>query len=116
MRSFKDGMQQRPAIASDARFALAPTASDFVNAMDLAIATSETQAIPTGAQFLQIAATKDVYAKFGTSGVTAAVPGDVTDGSAATLNPAMRRIPKGATHVALISAEACKATLEFWAA
>lgn len=100
--------------ANAARRAFLPPASDDVNALTLAANTSERTPIPTDAKFVQMSGTKDFYARFGNSSVTAAVPGDVQDGTAAVLNPAGRAIPAGVTHIAVVSAETAIVTFEFW--
>lgn len=97
----------------------APLASDYVNALALAAATSERQAIPAGANFVAFSTSAvtpvDFTAKFGDVAVTAAIPAaDIADGSASPLNPAARRIPTGATHVAVCASAATVMTLEFW--
>lgn len=111
MRSFFDAGQ---GAANASRRAFAPPPSDTVNALQLAANTSERVPIPAGATTVSIAATADVYVKFGNSSVQAAVPGDVTNGSASSLNPAARSIPSDATHIAAISEQAAKVTFEFW--
>ena len=97
------------------RGAAAPIVSDTIDARVLASNTAERHTSPTGALFVSFSATGDFYALFGTSGVTAAVPGsDVTDGTASELNPNARRIPDGVTHISLIAPEATVVTLAFW--
>ena len=92
------------------------SATDTAYAVVLAAGTSKVVSLPAGAAFVRVSAMADVWAKFGTSGVTAAVPSaDVTDGSAPVRNPDLRRVPSGATHLALVAEAACKASLEFWA-
>ena len=47
--------------------------------------------------------------------VTAAIPAaDVTDGSAPMLNPGIRQIPTGVTHIALIAPAATIVTIEVY--
>ncbi|WP_406858474.1 hypothetical protein ABEG18_12940 [Alsobacter sp. KACC 23698] len=93
----------------------APIATDYVDARVLGAGASEAHPIPSGAQMVNFSADGDFFAKFGTSIVTAAVPGaDVANGSASMLNPGTRRIPAGATHIALIASAARVVTLEFW--
>lgn len=100
------------------RGALAPQVSDYVDARVLGAGANEVHAIPAGAAFVNFSADGDFYVKFGTSNaVTAAVPAaDVTDGSAPILNPGSRRIPNGATHIALIAAAARVITMEWYGA
>ena len=100
---------------SSGRATFAPQPSDHVNAAVLAAATSENQAIPAGAVFVAFGADAIFYAKFGIAGVTAAIPsGDITDGTAPEVNPSVRRIPAGVTHVALISTTAQVVTLSYF--
>lgn len=97
------------------RAAMAPQPSDAPVAIVLAAGSSKAVAVPAGAAFVALSFTGDVWARFGAAGVAAAVPtADVTNGSAPVLNPDARRIPDGATHLALIAEAACKGSLEFW--
>ena len=94
------------------RAALAPPASDHVDARVLAAGVAETHTVPAGARYVVFSATADFYAKFGAA---AAVPAaDVTNGTASALNPTQRRIPDGATTIGLIAPAACVVTLSFW--
>lgn len=98
------------------RESIAPVASDFVDARVLAANTAERHTLPAGAAFVSFSADGDFYVRFGNNAVNAAVPAaDVTDGSASTLNPGVRRIPADATHVSIIAAATRVVTLEFWA-
>ncbi|WP_188411292.1 hypothetical protein [Agaricicola taiwanensis] len=98
-----------------ARGALAPLASDHVDARVLEGGSAETHVLPPGASHVIFSATGDFFAAFGTADVSALVPtGAVTDGAAAMLNPAARRIPAGATHIGLAAAQACIVTMEFY--
>lgn len=97
----------------------APLASDTVNAFSLAANTSKRQAIPADARFVAFSTSAvtpvDFVVKFGDNTVTAAIPAaDISDGTAAPLNPAARRIPTGATHLALCASAATVVTAEFW--
>lgn len=98
------------------REAFAPTPSDHVDARVLAANTAERHTIPAGAKFVSFSADGDFYAKFGDGTVNAAVPStDVTNGTGSALNPGVRRIVEGITHVSLIAAAARVITMEFWA-
>ncbi len=102
---------------SGSRGSLAPVQADTIDARVLAAGAAEVHAVPTGAQHVLFSATGDFFAKFGASGVAAAVPAaDVTNGSAPELNPAARRVPDGATHVALVAPAACTVTLSWYGA
>lgn len=84
--------------------------SDHIDAVDLGINTAESISIPDEARFVLFASTGDFYLKFDD---TAAVPGDVTDGSASELNPTMRYL-KGHTTIGLISPAACVVTVSYF--
>ena len=60
--------------------------SDQINARALAASSAETTTVPSGARFVIFSSTADFYAK---PNATATIPGDVTDGTACELNPAM---------------------------
>ncbi len=90
---------------------LAPT---YVNAKSLAANTSETDTIPTGANFVLFGANCNFYAK---PGATAAVPTDVTDGSASEANPQAWYIKSsltGMTQISVIAEGACLVTLSYY--
>ncbi len=86
--------------------------SDFVNARQLAANTAESFTVPTGADYVNISSNVDIYVNF-TSGGTATVPGDVTNGSACALNPQARAVIPGETY-SVISESAGHVTLEFY--
>lgn len=85
----------------------APT---YVNARSLAASVSETDSVPSGAQWVLFGATCDFYAK---TGASAAVPGDTTDGTAAELNPAAWRVT-GITQISVIASATCVVTLTYY--
>lgn len=68
---------------------LAP--SDHVDARSLSSGAAETLTVPDGANFVVFSCTGNFYAAYDT---TAAVPGDVADGTAAELNPTIRKLVK----------------------
>lgn len=108
MRSFTDGGQTRRAFA--------PLASDYIDVRVLAAATAERHTIPSGAKYVVFSADGPFYAKFGDSGVTAAIAAaDVTDGTGSTVNPEAREIPSGVTHISLIAVAATVVSLSFYA-
>jgi hypothetical protein len=110
MRAFLE-----PFPMSTNRGAMAPLPSDAPIAVVLAAGASKAVAVPADARFVGFSFTGDVWARFGAAGVSAAVPAaDVADGTAPVLNPDARRIPDGATHVALVADAACRGSLEFW--
>lgn len=61
--------------------------NDGVMARALAAAVAENIAVPAGARYARLAATQDIFATYGSTTSVAAIPGDVTDGSASELLP-----------------------------
>lgn len=103
--------------ADDGRASSFVQPSDTVNARVLAAAgTAELSAIPDGARYVGFAATADFFALFGDDEVVAILPAaDVTNGTAPELNPGMRAIPEGATHISLVTPTAgAIVTLSYW--
>lgn len=95
-----------------------PPGLDCVNARLLAAATAENIAVPgagaNAANYVRLAATADIYVNF--SGA-AAVPGDVTDGTASELIPAGKPewyYVKGVTNISVISAVTPIVTASFY--
>lgn len=87
-------------------------APSYVDARVLAANVSETHTIPTGAGFVLFSSTCNFYAK---PGASAAVPAaDVTDGTAAELNPAGWVITGSMTQITLIAGAACVVTMAFY--
>lgn len=86
--------------------------SDWIDSKSLGIATAESFTVPANARFVLFSSTDDFYALFGTT-PTAAVPADVTDGSASELNPTMRYI-NGAKQISIISPAACVVTASYF--
>lgn len=84
---------------------------DFVNARLLAANVAENVDVPPGARIAVFSATGDFYARYDNG--TAAVPGDVTDGSAAELNPVARYLD-GVTRISLVSAATPIITVAFY--
>ena len=82
----------------------------YVDARDLAANTNETHTVPTGADFVIFSGSGDFYAK---KNGAAAVPGDVTDGTASELNPKQWYLDD-TTSIGLIAPSACKVTLTFY--
>lgn len=66
--------------------------ADYVDAKSLAANTNEDITVPARAHFAMFSATADFYAK---RGGTAAVPGDVADGTASQLNPYLVAVEPG---------------------
>lgn len=81
--------------------------SDSVMARALAANTAESITVPSGARIVVLTCTENFYANPVT---TAAVPGDVTDGSASELNPQARSVV-GVTTISVITAAAGGAVL-----
>jgi len=89
--------------------------SDTINQKSLAANTAERDTIPTGAKRVVISATANVWVLLGSSGVTAANTGDVSDGSASELNPSGYLLDGSATHISVISDATCLVTLSYYA-
>lgn len=83
----------------------------YVDARSLGVGINEDHTIPAGAKYVIFSATGDFYAKIGG---TAAVPADVTDGSASELNPLVRHIGDADTTIGLISPAAQVVTMAFY--
>lgn len=83
----------------------------------LAASTAEAFTVPAGANYVVFSATGDFYADYDGA---ASVPGDVTDGTAAELNPSVRYIgpqagfPDGVTSISIISAGTPTVTAAFY--
>lgn len=89
-------------------FAVKP--SGYVLSKALAANVAEAFTVPAGARIVVLSGNVDFFADFTT---TAAIPGDVTDGSASCLNPAARSC-KGLASISVISASEGIITAEFW--
>lgn len=87
---------------------IAPT---YVNARSLAANVAEDTTVPTGAKRVLFSAACNFYAKRGGS---ATVPGDVTDGTAAELNPAAWYLDGSVTTIGVISTSACVVTVTYY--
>lgn len=85
--------------------------SDSVMSRALAAGVAETITVPAGASIVVFSSNCDFYVK--ADGV-AAVPGDVTDGSASALNPSVRDV-SAVSEISVISAEGGIVTAEFFA-
>ncbi len=98
----------------DAFFALPQSDT---NAVSLAASTAESITIPSGATHVVFSGSGDFYMKFNG---TATVPGDTTDGTAAELNPTVRRLSLGdgtaVTGISVIAPSACIVTAMFFKA
>lgn len=92
----------------DTLIRVAPT---YTNARSLAANVGEDTSVPSGAKKVLFAATCNFYAKVGG---TATVPGDVTNGSAAELNPAAWQLNSSITTIGLIAPVACVVTVTFY--
>lgn len=85
-------------------------AAGYVLSRALAANVAESFTVPAGARFVVFSATGDFYANYAT---TATVPANVTDGTAAELNPSVRAI-KGVTTISVISAATPTVTASFY--
>jgi len=90
---------------------LVPARSTYVNAVSLGVASAETTNVPDGAKFVRIKRTTDVFVNFDAA---AAVPSDVTNGTASILNPEGILNIDGVTYIGLISPAASIVTLEYF--
>jgi len=91
---------------------LIPNASKWVDARVLAAGVAETVTVPAAVAIVSFSATENFYVNF--SGGTAAVPvADVTNGSAAELNPGIRYV-KGQGTFSILSPATCIVTLSFY--
>ena len=88
----------------------ARSAPTYIDARDLAATTNETHTVPAGADYVTFSGDGDFYAK---PNGAAAVPSDVTDGTASELNPVIWDL-NGVTSIGLISPVARKVTLSFY--
>ena len=87
------------------------SAPTYIDARDLAANTNETHTVPAGAEGVYFSADGDFYAK---PNGAAAIPGDVTDGSASEINPKGWYLGDGITSIGLIAPAARKITLSFY--
>ena len=84
--------------------------SDSIMSRSLGVATAEAVTVPTGANYAVFSYTTDVYVL---ADGTAAVPADVTDGTASELNPTIRDC-SDVTSISCISPAACVITVAFY--
>lgn len=92
-----------------------PAASDTIEDVILAANVQARIAVPAGANFVSFSFSDSIRAKFGTSAVSVSIPSSTTsNGSGSAFNPDVRRIPVGATHIAVICANSATGSMEFW--
>lgn len=97
------------------RLAFAPVFADTVEDIVLAADVLLRVPIPAGARFVAFSFDGDVRVRSGGSATTLSLPtATSTDGAGSALNPALRRLTAGATHLCLRAPDACKGSLEFW--
>lgn len=89
-------------------FALPP--SDYCNSIDLVSGQAESMTVPETAKYALFASSGDFYVNYS---AVAAVPGDVTDGSAAELNPTMRYVT-GINSISLVAPSDCNVTVSYY--
>ena len=86
--------------------------STVVNAYVLTPGVVDTVTVPTGMRVVSFATTGNFFANF--NGATAAVPTvDITNGTASTLNPTVRRVVPGQT-ISIIAPANCIVTASFY--
>jgi hypothetical protein len=89
-------------------FALPP--SDYCNAHDLVAGQAESVSVPDEARYALFSSTGDFYVNYRTA---AALPEDVSDGSAAELNPTMRYVT-GIQSLSLVAPADCSVTVSYY--
>jgi hypothetical protein len=91
--------------------------ADWIDSRALGVTTAETVQAPAGAKYVRIAADGVVYAKIAAASTAAAIPTDITDGTASEcLSGAgdWRILPGDPPYISLISAAARVVTLSFY--
>lgn len=97
------------------RLAFAPVFADTVEDVVLAADVLLRVAIPAGARFVAFSFDGDIRVRSGSGETSFSLPATSTsDGTGSALNPSLRRLPQGATHLCLRAPGACKGSLEFW--
>ncbi|WP_293862530.1 hypothetical protein [uncultured Alsobacter sp.] len=97
------------------RGSITPQPPGYVDHIRLSANTPKRYEIPAGAKSISFSADGDFYALYGGSSVVTSIPSDdVTDGSAAELNPMARRLPDGITHISLVAPAATRVTISAW--
>ena len=83
----------------------------YTDAVVLAANTPVVYSVPAGGVYALINCTTDVWVKFGAA---AAIPiANITDGSAPSLNPALRALA-GTTSIGFVSPAACVCSINIW--
>ena len=114
---------KRIEVKPDGSFALRAHPNSYTNSLSLGIATPEATTVPllsdgvTKARYVIFSGTTDFYVRFNSTvaGTAAAVPGDITDGTACILNPTQRYLGSEVAEISIISPAACVVTLEYFA-
>lgn len=90
--------------------------TDYINSLSLVANVAERVPVPTGKTFVVFSCTSNYFVKVGNDSVTAAVPGDVTDGSASELNPLSYILHGNSdwTHISIVTTSNSIATLAFY--
>jgi hypothetical protein len=92
--------------------------SDGVMARALSAAAAENIAVPTGARYVRLVATQDIFVTYGSTASVAAIPGDVTDGTASELLPYGREhwrfLGSDVTGISVIASSSPIATATFF--
>jgi hypothetical protein len=97
------------------RLAFAPPFADTVEDVVLAADVLLRLPVPAGARFVAFSFDGDVRVRSGGSETSFNLPtASSSDGSGSALNPALRRLSPGTTHLCLRAPGACKGSLEFW--
>ena len=87
--------------------------SSYVDNFVLAAGTAQQFTIPSGYTSMNISANDDIWVELGTN-PTAVIPTtNVTDGTGSIFNPATRNL-NGEAKISIISASACKGSIEYF--
>ncbi len=90
--------------------------TEYINSLSLVAGVAERMAIPSGKTFVVFSCTTNYYVRVGGSSVTAAIPTDISDGTASELNP-LSYILHGNddwTHISIITASNAIVTMSFY--
>ncbi len=102
-------------IANSKNQAFALKQSSWIDARVLAANVAETFQAPALARYVLFSSTGDFFCKIAPASTAAAVPAaDVTDGTAAELNPAMRYLDGERPYISLIASATTAVTMQFF--
>ena len=84
--------------------------SDTIDSLALVATVEQTRTVPSGAKLVVFEGSDNFFYK---NGATAAVPGDITDGTASEQNPRQRDVTEGDV-LHFISSADCIVTLAYY--